>query len=1402
MSNITPPTTLDKLEDSLDTRFNDVFISYGRAESKAFATKLCEQLTEKGYKVWFDQNNIPLGVDFQHQIDEGIETAHNFIFVIAPHAVKSPYCRKEIDLALKRGKRIIPILHIEPTTKEVWDRMHPAIGKINWVYMRQKWEENKDQTEYENIDDFDTGFKGVLSLLEQEKEYVQRHTEILFRAIEWEKNHHNSMHLLVANERKQAEEWLFNRFDSTQPPCFPSDLHARFISEAKKNANNLQTDVFIASAEKEKEGNSVTRGQVIYMLALYGYTSWTHVNDLNSGVDFHKAIKKGVEGADNLIFLITKESLESKYCIEELEYAISLNKRIIPLRLEKIDESEFPLILKDIQYIDLTDNREGITLSKNEKTDFEKDIDELLEILDNDKEYIERHKILLTQALKWERQDKNASMLLRGHNLEQAKIWLKIGQKRETQLPLSIHEDFIKESQAKSSSERTDVFVSYSRTDGDIARKLNESLQIAGKTTWFDQESIASGADFQKEIYEGIQNADNIVFILSPESILSPYCADEVEYAQKLGKRFVTLLYREINTDELHGALSAVQWIDFRTNTTKFDNQFTEILRTLDTDREHVQAHTKWQNEAMEWAYFDKNNDFLLRGNELLLANEWIEGAKENQKIPLVTQLQEEFLKESLNQEGKVKRAIERNKQIAIAAVAIILAVAMLAGSQWYKSYKHQQELAIKNLVFESKDMLETSPDRALQLAHEAYKVNEKVSLVAVKNLYHIIEDANIFPTDEPIFTELKAEDSILSVVWATNKSRFITVGHDGLSLFNGQGQFIKTITDNKSNDYQSKINNLSLLNAELEGDYTHHQNIIEPCFVAISDDGNYIITHSDDDKIISFDKNGNKIRTIRKDNITQQDIKLSFIELNDSLFSVAIEGGINTDYYPTGFTLFDTLGNKISYYNGNDIDWDSQDKLYKKIKNIWQQKRGIKYLEKTIIDRKTSFILEEHVLINDEDDAWRLVKDKKKDSTIITYGFPKYTRFSYLDSNYAVAYNYNTAYIFAFPSKIQSTLEKIPPLSAEEKIHYQVAKLDDYRQVPAEVADMIAKGILFLTVFLMSILVLNYMNMLFLAQKYFKIIIYLFVGFFIGVGWFFFIMTDNYIIPVAFSSGISLIIAGAFFGIQYLKGKLYFNGILYTIVTVFLAIFLLLLFHYTNRAEGFTNTLSKAFGGVNIFIWLVVGITWFATEKAAKEFSQRNFNYFADWIGILVSTISFFIVFSITKLSFESDLSTYFVLLIFPFIYLLRTLIHQYVLYTYQKAKYSLTILKMYIPAIILGGFFLVGVVIELNGGTGGGSNYFLIISSFLLLFYIFILYIFTIFVAFKQKDKLNLITNFFFWWTVLLLIFVVPFGDLIDTPLFYILFFIIWLTPLVWQLYKFFKNINIKKKQTVILE
>ena len=58
------------------------FFSYSRTD-QGFAIKLADDLRRNGIDIWFDQNDIPIGVDYQNQIDDGIEKAHNFIFIIS-----------------------------------------------------------------------------------------------------------------------------------------------------------------------------------------------------------------------------------------------------------------------------------------------------------------------------------------------------------------------------------------------------------------------------------------------------------------------------------------------------------------------------------------------------------------------------------------------------------------------------------------------------------------------------------------------------------------------------------------------------------------------------------------------------------------------------------------------------------------------------------------------------------------------------------------------------------------------------------------------------------------------------------------------------------------------------------------------------------------------------------------------------------------------------------------------------------------------------------------------------------------------------------------------------------------------------------------------------------------------
>ncbi|HEY9296280.1 MAG TPA: toll/interleukin-1 receptor domain-containing protein, partial [Phormidium sp.] len=526
----------------------DAFISYGRADSKAFATKLQARLLEEGLKVWFDQNDIPLGVDFQNQIDDGIEKAHNFLFLIAPHSVKSAYCLKEIQLAVKRHKRIIPLLHVEPN--DCWDKMHPTIGKINWVYFREEQE------------DFEAAFSGLISLIRSSSDYVEQHTRFLAKALEWERYQKQNNCLLIGEERLEAEAWLKIRFKDEQPPCVPTDLHCEFISESTKNANNLMTQVFLCYSDKDKE----VMKKLAKTLRREGFTVWTNKTDIKTGTDFQEEVNKGIEGTDNVVCLISSAALQSGYWQQEVAHAFANNKRIIPLLIEPTELDSIPPHIRALQFIDFTTHQD--------EAKYRDDADKLVKILHEDERYYKEQKILLVKAKKWQEQNRNHSILLRGHNLQYYEHWLKIHRHRREHPPLPLQVEFITSSSNQPPESSLEVFISYSRADSDFARKLNEALQIQGKTTWFDQESIPPGSDFQQEIYRGIESSGNFLFIISPRSVNSPYCADEVEYAQKLNKRFVTILHTEVSAKELPPALASVQWIDFNRHGGEFYPNF------------------------------------------------------------------------------------------------------------------------------------------------------------------------------------------------------------------------------------------------------------------------------------------------------------------------------------------------------------------------------------------------------------------------------------------------------------------------------------------------------------------------------------------------------------------------------------------------------------------------------------------------------------------------------------------------------------------------------------------------------------------------------------------------------------------------------------------------------------
>ncbi|MBW4463161.1 MAG: TIR domain-containing protein [Nodosilinea sp. WJT8-NPBG4] len=652
--------------------FYDAFISYARADSKAFAIALKEQLKARGLsQLWLDSDDIPSATDWQRRIDDAIERSHHVIYIISPSAMASPYCKLELERAIASGKRIIPLLHVGGGDSAAWATHDPpgcaTIRLLNWIWCRDGVD---DPAQYLDkisrtlhLCDEKTGAEQP-----EVKAYVHQHTTLLTQALSWDRHHRQTRYLLVGSDRQAAETWLQIRFAEGEPlPCTPTDLQCEFITESIKNANNLMTQVFLCHSDEDQAAAE----QIRRSLLRQGITVWNYRTDIQTSQDYNSAITGGIEEADNVLFLLSPHSAQSPYCQRELQQALDLHKRVIPVLAAPTEPELVPESLRTLQYVDLTDNSQA--------SDYLADEGQLLKLLGTDAAHHTEHKTWLVQALKWQRQQQNPTLLLRGYNLRQAETWRAVA-RTHRHPPTALHEQFIAESLRQPPDSSLDVFISYSRVDSDFARRLNDALQTQGKRTWFDQESIATGTDFQQEIYRGIESSDVFVFLLSPESVNSPFCADEVEYAQGLNKRMVTVLHRPIDVADLHPVLGKLQWLDFREHDGDFQANFAGLLRTLDTDREHLETHTRLLVRSGEWDRRGRDESLLLRGQDLQTAETWL---MTNAAVePLPTGLQQEYIRASrAKQEAQATAEKKLRRGALIGALAAAARILVAAGS-------------------------------------------------------------------------------------------------------------------------------------------------------------------------------------------------------------------------------------------------------------------------------------------------------------------------------------------------------------------------------------------------------------------------------------------------------------------------------------------------------------------------------------------------------------------------------------------------------------------------------------------------------------------------------------------------------------------------------------------------
>jgi formylglycine-generating enzyme required for sulfatase activity len=216
------------------------------------------------------------------------------------------------------------------------------------------------------------------------------------------------------------------------------------------------------------------------------------------------------------------------------------------------------------------------------------------------------------------------------------------------------------------------IFVSYSRKDSNLVERIVDALTGDDLKPWIDWKSIPKGEVVQREIHQAIEEADVFLFFVSPDSIQSKWCGDEIDHAARNNKRILPIVLHDTDPKIIHPEISKRNWIFCREGQDNFFKAIEETQKTIHTDYEWLKYHTELQVKALKWRQKKGDPSRLLWGKELREAKSQI--AEKKKKDPPLTELQQLYI---LKSQLFMKRLIYGIGGVAIVTLMVIAGLAM-----------------------------------------------------------------------------------------------------------------------------------------------------------------------------------------------------------------------------------------------------------------------------------------------------------------------------------------------------------------------------------------------------------------------------------------------------------------------------------------------------------------------------------------------------------------------------------------------------------------------------------------------------------------------------------------------------------------------------------------------------
>jgi WD40 repeat protein len=210
------------------------------------------------------------------------------------------------------------------------------------------------------------------------------------------------------------------------------------MAAGERPINDRGAEAFISYSHKNRDFAFGLRDE----LQRRGKSVWIDEDGIPPADLWKDEINRAIEGAVAYVFVISRASVMSQYCLDELTYADSLHKRILPVRYQVVPDDDIPALISARQFIPARGRFDPAR---------EEYIEQLLTAIDTDLSWVKQHTEWGQKAGKWERQKQDRSYLLSGTELHDAEKW-RDGQSGKDPEPTELQLEYIRASRAASTS--------------------------------------------------------------------------------------------------------------------------------------------------------------------------------------------------------------------------------------------------------------------------------------------------------------------------------------------------------------------------------------------------------------------------------------------------------------------------------------------------------------------------------------------------------------------------------------------------------------------------------------------------------------------------------------------------------------------------------------------------------------------------------------------------------------------------------------------------------------------------------------------------------------------------------------------------------------------------------------